>query len=165
MVGRRAKPSICACVGVFLGMSLWLGGLGSDPSSASPATSLDACELLSPAAATRLLGAPVIQARFDHHRACGYRSTKNRDVVTAILTPLGGAKLALTQHLLRQEHRSRLDGQWVYWYDTPARYTKPEVAGTLSALKNGTLIMIVDVRTANPESTAREAMAIVLPGV
>ena len=164
MTASRARSPVSTGLSVMFGLILWLGAIGlGSPSTASASTISSACALL-PQAAARLLGASVIEAPFDHNRACTYRSTKNQDVVSVILTPLRGPKLARMQHLLRNEQRTRLGGQWVYWYNTPAQYTKPGLAGTLSALKSRMLIVIA-VRAPKPESTARQAMTIVLPGV
>ena len=136
--------------------------MSSPPASAT--TKPDACAALTPVLASSLLGARVIQSPFNHHLGCAYRNIANQDTISLILT-LTGQNRARTQQLLNQEQRLRVGNQTVYWYRTPPRLIQPEQAGTLSALKGSTLVLIVVRQSSNPQPTAREAMTAILPRV
>ena len=159
---RTVRMSGCyrAVLVCLVGLTLmgWL--TRSEP--ASPATRPNACTALTRSLATRLLGAPAIQAPFDHHMACTYRSTVNQDTVSLILTPIGQTR-ARTQRLLNRERRLFIGRQTAYWYRTPSRLSAPMKAGTLAVLK-GDLLAVVAVRTvSDPQRTARRTMVAVLP--
>ena len=111
-----------AVFAVFVGLSLAVLIMLSPPASAT--TKPDARAALTPALASRLLGTRVIQAPFNHHLGCTYRSTANQDTISLILT-LTGQNRARTQQLLNREQRLRVGSQTVYWYRTPLRLTRP----------------------------------------
>lgn len=121
----------------------------------------DACAVLTPVLASRLLDARVIEAPFDHDLACTYRSAANQDTISLILT-LTGRNRARTQQLLNREQRLRVGGRTVYWYRTPLRLTRPEQAGTLSVLKGDTLVLVAVRQSSNPQPRARQAMTAIL---
>jgi hypothetical protein len=146
----------------LVGLSIAVLMMWSPPSSAT--TKPDACAALTPVLASHLLGARVIQAPFNHHLACTYRSTANQDTISLILT-LTGQNRARTQELLNREHRLRVGSQTAYWYRTPLRLTRPEQAGTLSVLKGDTLVLVAVRQSSNPQPTARQAMTAILPRV
>ena len=147
---------------VLVGLSPAVLIMSSPPASAT--TKTDACAALTPVLASRLLGARVIQAPFNHHLGCTYTSTANQDTISLILS-LTGQNRARTQQLLNQEQRLRVGSQTLYWYRTPLRLTRPEQAGTLSALKGSTLVLIAVRQSSNPQPTAREAMTAILPRI
>ena len=66
--------------------------MSSPPASAT--TKPDACAALTPVLASRLLGARVIQAPFNHHLGCTYTSTANQDTISLILSLTGQTALA-----------------------------------------------------------------------
>jgi hypothetical protein len=131
-------------------------------SPASAMTKPDACAVLTPALASRLLGARITQSPFNHHLGCSYASTDDQDTISLILS-LTGQNRARTQQLLNREQRLRIGGQTAYWYRTPLRLTRPEQAGTLSALKGGTLVFVAVRQSSNPQPTAQQAMTAILP--
>jgi hypothetical protein len=129
---------------------------------ASATTKPDACAVLTPASASRLLGARITQSPFDHHLGCSYTSTDNQGTISLILN-LTGQNRARTQQLLNREQRLRVGGQTAYWYRTPLRLTRPEQAGTLSVLKGSTLVFVAVRPPSTPQPTARKAMTAILP--
>jgi hypothetical protein len=161
-VPRESVEGWRTVLSVLVGLSPVLLIMSSPPASA--ATKPDACAALTPVLASSLLGARVIQSPFNHHLGCTYRNIENQDTISLILTLTGGNR-ARTQRLLNQEQHLRVGNQTVYWYRTPLRLTRPEQAGTLSALKGSTLVFIAVRQSSNPQPTAREAMTAILPRI
>ena len=112
--------------------------------------------------ASRLLGGPVSQVAYDHNLACTYQSTGSKHTISLILTSLG-TNLTGIQRLLNREDNVRLGEQEAYLYRTPARFTKPDRAGTLSLLEGNLLVLIAVRQASDPQPTARQAMAAILP--
>jgi hypothetical protein len=79
-------------------------------SPASATTKPDACAVLTPASASRLLGARITQSPFDHHLGCSYTSTDDLDTISLILS-FTGQNRARTQQLLNREQRLRIGGR------------------------------------------------------
>ena len=119
---------------------------------------------LTPALAFRLLDAGVIQAPFNHHLACTYRSTAHPDTISLILT-LTGPGTAPARNSCSTASTAFGSEAKRPMVSHPSPPTRPEQAGTLSVLKGNTLVLIAVRQSSDPQATARQAMTAILPGL
>jgi hypothetical protein len=144
-----------------------LGGLGGGLPAQASTTSISACAHLTSTLAKNILGGNAQQAANSSGSVCTYErsATKKHPIVLALILsrPTGSLRtrtLAKLQSLLN----TTADGIRMYWYKTPPKDVGGERAGTLSVLKNRTLVLVAVRGVPNPEATAKRTMARLLPG-
>jgi hypothetical protein len=107
------------------------------------------------------------QAANSSGSVCTYERSVNKKhpvVLALILSRPTGSLRTQTLAKLQSLLNTTADGIRMYWYETPPKDVGGERAGTLSVVKNGTLVLVAVRGVPDPEATAKRTMARLLPG-